>query len=73
MSNIAKQKSGAATAGTAPPRFYLDGVPVTEIPPEAKQKMAERLSRVVSEYFSLHPDEYEAFLNARASKQKEPI
>lgn len=41
--------------------IYLDGKPVDEIPPEVKAKMSERLSRVVSDYFSQRPEEYKQF------------
>ena len=48
-----------------PHRFFLNGEPVERIPEWAQEKMAERLSRVVSQYFMQHPDEYERFLKAR--------
>ena len=51
-------------------KFRLNGEPVTEIPPDALEKMAERLSRVVSEHFSQHPDQYEAFLRSREEQQQ---
>lgn len=41
--------------------FYLNGVKVDSIPPEALTKMSERLSYTVSSYFQRHPEEYEAF------------
>jgi hypothetical protein len=41
--------------------FYLNGVKVDAIPPEALTKMSERLSYTVSAYFQRHPEEYEAF------------
>ena len=56
--------------GYVPHRFYLNGEPVDKLPQEALDVMAERLSRVVSQYFSQHPDEYEAFLKSRKNKQE---
>lgn len=50
-------------------KFYLNGEPVTEIPPEALRIMSERLSLVVSTYFRAHPDEYKRFLESQ-KKQK---
>lgn len=41
--------------------FYLNGVKVDAIPPEALEKMSERLSYTVSAYFQRHPEEYAAF------------
>ena len=52
-------------------KIYLNGVEVTEIPKEALAIMSERLSRVVSTYFSEHPDEYERFLAERERKKAE--
>lgn len=39
----------------------LDGVtrPFDELRPEERQSMSERLSRVMSEYYSKHLDEFE--------------
>lgn len=51
-----------------PYRFFLNGEPVDVIPQEALDKMAERLSRVVSQHFREHPDEYERFLKSRERK-----
>ncbi len=50
-------------------KIYLNGVEVKEIPKEALAIMSERLSRVVSAYFSEHPDEYERFLAERERKR----
>ena len=52
-------------------KFFLNGEPVEQIPPEALEKMSERLSRVVSEHFSQHPDQYEAFLRSRENKEQD--
>lgn len=49
--------------------FRLNGEPVDKIPEWAQEKMAERLSRVVSQYFSEHPDEYERFLAEQERKR----
>ena len=49
---------------------YLNAESVKELPPWATDKISERLSRVVSLYFSQHPDEYEEFLKSR-EKNKE--
>ena len=48
--------------GWLPSKFYLNGEPVDRIPQEAMDKMSERLSRVVSQHFREHPEEYEPFL-----------
>ena len=48
--------------GWQPPKFYLNGEQVDRIPQEALDVMSERLSRVVSQYFKEHPEEYEPFL-----------
>ena len=45
-------------------KFYLNGEPVDKIPGWALDKMSERLSFVVSRYFSQHPEEYEKYLNS---------
>lgn len=52
-------------------QIYLEGKPVDKLPPEALQKMSENLSRVVSRYFSNHPDEYERYLNSKSRKEYE--
>lgn len=54
-----------------PYKFFLNGEPVDKIPQWALDKMSERLSRVVSEYFMQHPDEYERFLAAREKMRAE--
>ena len=68
---MGKKKERSQADGTVPHKFYLNGEPVTVIPPEAQEKMAERLSRVVSQHFSQHPEEYEAFLKCREEKRIE--
>ena len=78
MSTARKKSMPEGGASKAPPpvapnKFYLNGEPVTVIPAEAREKMAERLSRVVSQHFSQHPEEYEAFLAARGKRQTEPM
>ncbi len=37
---------------------YLDGKPITEITDEQWAPMAERLSEVMSRYYTNHPEEY---------------
>ena len=68
---MAKKKQPTYGEGAAPYKFYLNGEPVETIPPEALDKMAERLSRVVSLHFAEHPDEYEAFLRSREQRRAE--
>ena len=51
--------------------IYLNGEPVEKIPESAMQTMAERLSFVVSTYFSNHPDEYVRFLEGRERRRRE--
>ena len=43
-------------------QFYLNGKPVDKIPDYALKIMSERLSRVVSQHFSEHPDEYRRYM-----------
>lgn len=50
-------------------QIYLNGKPVDKIPDEALKIMSERLSRVVSQYFSEHPDEYRRFLADRERRR----
>ena len=52
-----------------PYKFFLNGEPIDRLPQEALDAMSERLSRVVSRYFSQHPDEYEAFLREQEMKK----
>ena len=49
-------------------RFYLNGEPFEEIPCEALFLMSERLSDVISLYFSSHPEEYEKFLETEGGE-----
>ena len=51
-------------------QIYLNGQPVDELPPEALKIMSERLSAVVSRYFTAHPDEYVKFLEGREKRRK---
>ena len=46
-------------------QIYLNDKPVDELPQWALDIMAERLSKVVSEYFSRHPDQYIKFLEGQ--------
>ena len=55
------------------PKFYLNGEPVDKIPQEALDIMSERLSRVVSQHFREHPDEYERFLEGRKKKAQKAL
>lgn len=38
--------------------FYLNGEKIDTVPPEAAKVMMNRLSVTMSEYYSLHPEEY---------------
>lgn len=49
---------------------YLNDESIDVLPPWASDKISERLSRVVSLYFSQHPEEYEEFLSSREKKEK---
>lgn len=51
--------------------IYLNNEPVEKIPEQAMQTMAERLSFVVSTYFSNHPDEYVRFLEGQKRRRME--
>ena len=37
---------------------YLNGEKIDTVPPKAAQAMMDRLSAVMSRYYSLHPEEY---------------
>ena len=55
--------------------FFIGNKQVDKLPPEYLDKMAERLSLVMSRYYTAHPDEYIRLLKAdEANKQtgKEP-
>lgn len=67
MSKVANTKQGLSEE--KPYKFFLNGEPVDEIPQWALDKMSERLSRVVSQHFMQHPDEYERFLKARKNNR----
>lgn len=64
---------GKLPKGWSPPKFYLNGEPVDKIPEEVKNVWAERLSRVVSQHFREHPDEYERFLKGREQQKQEAL
>lgn len=51
--------------------IYLNGEQVDRLPENALQTMSERLSSVVSTYFSNHPDEYQRFLEGRERRRAE--
>lgn len=38
--------------------FYVGGKQVDKLTPEQTERMAERLSEVMSIYYTAHPDEY---------------
>ena len=38
--------------------FYVGGVKVDKLTPEQLDRMSERLSKSMSEYYTQHPDEY---------------
>ena len=38
--------------------FYVAGVKVDRLTPEQLDRMSERLSKSMSEYYTRHPDEY---------------
>lgn len=49
-------------------QIYLNGEPVDKLPEYALKIMSERLSRVVSQHFSEHPDEYIRYLEGRKKR-----
>ena len=53
--------------------IYLNDELVEKIPESAMRTMAERLSFVVSTYFSNHPDEYVRFLEGQERRRKEEM
>lgn len=65
MASRKKAMTESKTAETMTYRFFLNGEPSEKLPQEALDRMAERLSRVVSQHFRDHPEEYERFLNSR--------
>lgn len=38
--------------------FYIGGKPVDELTPEQMDRMAERIGKAMSTYYTAHPDEY---------------
>lgn len=38
--------------------FYIGGKQVEKLTPEQLNRMSERLSKTMSEYYSRHPEEY---------------
>lgn len=38
--------------------FYLDGVRVEKIPPEASARITQRFAKAVNDYYAAHPEEY---------------
>ncbi len=52
-------------------QIYLNGEPVDKLPDYALKIMSERLSRVVSQYFSEHPDEYIRYIEGRERRRRE--
>ena len=42
-------------------RIFINGEERSEFTPEEKERMSKRLSKVMSEYFSNHLDEYEDY------------
>lgn len=49
--------------------FLSNGEQVEKLPQWACDKLSERLSIVVSQYFMQHPDEYERFLNSKEHQE----
>ena len=47
--------------------FHIGGKQVDSLTPEQLDRMAERLSEVMSRYYSVHPEEY-AKLNSKELK-----
>lgn len=52
-------------------RIFWRGEEVKELPESALQEMSERLSYVVSTYFSQHPDEYKIYLESKKKREEE--
>ena len=53
--------------------FYLNEKALEEIPREALSLMSERLSEVISLYFSAHPDEYVKLIGLRDAENTSEI
>ena len=62
MASRVKKQTEVTNETNKPYKFFLNGEPVERLPQEALDAMSKRLSRVVSEHFTQHPDEYELFL-----------
>ena len=50
--------------------FFIGDKQVDKLPPEYLDKMAERLSLVMSRYYTAHPDEYAKLVNADIEKER---
>ena len=49
--------------------FYIGGKPVDELTPEQMDRMAERIGKAMSTYYTAHPDEYRRIItNDKAPK-----
>ena len=50
--------------------FFIGNKQVDKLPPEYLDKMAERLSLVMSRYYAAHPDEYARLVQTDIEKER---
>lgn len=48
--------------------LHIGGKQVDTLTAEQRERMAQKLSEVVSRYYSLHPDEYQKLTNEECQK-----
>ena len=44
--------------------FFVGGMPVKELTPEQREKIAQRVGAAMSTYYTLHPEEYKKIKGA---------
>ncbi len=54
-------------------KCFYKGQEIERLPESALKEMSERLSVVVSAYFTAHPDEYAAYLESRRARERERV
>ena len=50
-------------------KFYLNGEPVDRLTPETIESMMKRVSERMSQYYTLHLDEFQILLDAEERKK----
>lgn len=48
--------------------MYLNGEKVDKLPQDAIEKMCKNISRVVSEYFAQHPEEFDEWMESMGAQ-----